>query len=209
MKANDPMTDKSELESQAEAGALFMHSALSAHADRINRVEAFVYGLADALLDGGQVTEEQLRTRAASVAEELKQKGEMLSAGVVLRVDADPPPAASTVDCGARMHVCKAVCCRLSFPLSAPEIEGGRIRWELGKPYFARKDATGCCVHLDEKNGCSVYQNRPRVCRSYSCAKDERIWTDFDRMILNQEWIDQNLGPERPQLIAVRMDRIS
>ena len=202
------MSDEKNLESQVEKGGLFTHSALSLHAERINRIEAFLYGLADALLAGGQVTEEQLRTHAARAAEELKQKGEMLSGGVVLRVDADPPPAEATIDCAARMHVCKAVCCRLSFPLSAPEIEGGKLKWELGKPYFARKDATGRCVHLDEKSGCGVYQNRPRVCRGYSCEKDERIWKDFDRMILNQEWIDQNLQPERPHLIGIRMDRV-
>jgi Fe-S-cluster containining protein len=202
------MRDEKDLESQVEAGGLFTHTALSVQAERINRVEAFLYGLADALLDGGHVTEEQLRSRSASVAEELLQKGEMLSGGVTLRVDPEPAPADAKVDCAARMHVCKAVCCRLSFPLSAAEIESGQIKWDLGKPYFARKDQAGCCVHLDEKSGCGVYQNRPRVCSGYSCEGDERIWNDFDRMILNQEWIDQNLKPERPQLIQIRMDRI-
>jgi hypothetical protein len=201
------MTGEDELEKQLEAGGLFTHSALSVHAERLNRIEAFVYGLADALLDGGQVTEEQLRDRAASVADELRRKGERLSGGVVLRVDPEGPPEADTlVDCKARMHVCHAVCCKLSFPLSAPEIESGKVKWELGKPYFARKDGTGCCVHLDRARGCNVYEMRPRVCRNYSCANDERIWTDFDQMVLNQEWIDQNLGPERARLIAVRMD---
>ncbi|HTG34170.1 MAG TPA: YkgJ family cysteine cluster protein [Thermoanaerobaculia bacterium] len=202
------MSAEKDLERQVEAGGLFTHSALSLHAERINRVEAFLYGLADALLDGGQVSEEQLRTQAVRVAKELEQKCETLSGGVVLRVNAEPPPDAAAVDCAARMHVCKAVCCRLSFPLSAPEIESGKIKWELGKPYFARKDGTGCCVHLDGKKGCGVYQDRPRVCRDYSCEKDERIWKDFDRMVLNQEWIDQNLQPERPRLVAIRMDRV-
>ncbi len=202
------MSQDKEIESQVEAGGLFTHSALSIHAERINRIEAFLYGLADVLLDAGHVTQEQLRSYAARVAEELKHKGETLSGGVLLRVDPDPPPAASRVDCAARMHVCHAVCCRLSFPLSAPEVESGEIKWELGKPYFARKDAGGRCVHLDENNGCGVYQNRPHVCRGYSCENDERIWKDFDNMILNQEWIDENLQPERMRLVAIRMDRI-
>ncbi len=101
------------LEQQVEQGGLYTHSVLSHIAERINRIEAFVSGLADSLLDGRQVTEEQLRTRAARVSDELQQKGEMLSAGVVLRVDPDSAPADATVDCGARMHICKAVCCRL------------------------------------------------------------------------------------------------
>lgn len=203
------MRDEKDLETQVEAGGLFTHTALSVHAERINRVEAFLYGLADALLDGGQVTEEQLRERAARVSEELREKGEALSGGILMRVDPEgEPPAESKVDCAARLHICKAVCCRMSFPLSAPEIEGGRVKWELGKPYFARKDARGQCVHRDEEAGCEVYENRPRVCRGYSCEKDERVWKDFDKMILNQEWIDENLRPERPQLVAIRMDRV-
>lgn len=200
-------TDKA-FESQVEEAGLFTHSALSAHAERINRVEAFLYGLADALLDGGHVTEEQLRARAAGVAEELRQSGEALSGGVLMRVDADEQAAEVKVDCAARMHVCKGICCRLSFPLSAAEVEGGHVKWELGKPYFARKNEAGACVHQTEAGGCGVYDNRPRICRTYSCAHDERIWKDFDRMILNQEWIDEHLRPERPRLVAIRMDRV-
>jgi len=202
------MSDEKEFESQVEAGGLFTHSALSLHAERINRIEAFVYGLADALLDGGQITDAQLRSYAARVAEELQQRGETLSGGVVLRIDPDSPPTASTVDCAARMQVCQAVCCRLSFPLSASEVESGELKWDLGRPYFVRKDAQGSCVHLDAGCGCGVYQQRPQVCRGYSCAKDQRIWKDFDQMTLNQEWIDENLRPERLRLVATRMDHI-
>jgi hypothetical protein len=35
-----------------------------------------------------------------------------------------------------------------------------------------------------------VYHKRPGVCRSYSCAHDERIWKDFDNMVLNHEYLD-------------------
>lgn len=202
------MSGGADLDGQLEKGGLFTHTALSVQAERINRVEAFVYGLADALLESGQVTEEELRTRTENVAKELKERGETLSGGVALRVDPEPPAADATVDCAARMHVCQAVCCRLSFPLSAPEVEGRRIKWELGMPYFARKDDTGSCVHQDENKGCGIYQDRPRVCRTYSCANDERIWSDFDGMVLNQEWIDENLGPHRPRLVATQMDRV-
>jgi Fe-S-cluster containining protein len=198
-----------ELERQVAQGGLHTHSALSRHAARLNRIEAFVYGLADALLDKGSIGEEELRTRADRVAAELRENKETVSAGIVLRVDAEQPPADATVDCAARMHVCHAVCCRLSFALSASEVEQGKVRWELGRPYLNRKDATGACIHLDHNcNGCDVYADRPRVCRSYSCAGDARIWNDFDAMILNQEWIDENLKPERPHLIVARMEPV-
>ena len=198
-----------ELERQIEQGGLHTHSALSRHASRLNRIEAFLYGLADLLLAKGAVREDELRAQTESVARELQEKHETLNAGVVLRVDGEEPPPDAAVDCGARMHICHAVCCRLTFALSAEEIEAGRIRWELGRPYSIRKDASGACVHLDRGcGGCSIYADRPRVCRGYSCAKDERIWKDFDGMILNQEWIDQNLAPERPHLMVARMEPI-
>jgi len=202
------MSDEKTLETQVEQAGLFTHSALSQQAERINRIEAFVYGLADALLERKQLTEEQLQTHTLRVAKELVEKGETLSGGVVLRIDGDEAPAA-TVDCAARMHICKGVCCKLSFPLSAPEIESGHVKWELGKPYFARKDAVGgTCVHQREDHACGVYACRPRVCSGYSCEHDERIWADFDKMILNQEWIEEHLQPQKPRLIAIRMDRV-
>lgn len=202
------MDDKDELERQVEDGALFTHSALSVHAERINRVEAFVYGLADALLEGHEVTEDELRKQSSDAAQELRARGEALSGGVALRVDADVAPPDAEVDCASRLHICKAVCCRLSFALSAEEVEAGHAKWELGRPYVARKDGKGCCVHLGPKRTCGIYANRPRVCRSYSCANDERIWTDFDNMILNQKWIEENLAADRPRLIGVLMERV-
>ena len=107
------------------------------------------------------------------------------------------------VDCAARMHVCKAVCCSLPFPLSADEVEAGDVRWDLGHPYVIRQTAEGYCVHNDRTSGgCDVYDKRPGVCRGYSCAHDERIWTDFDNMVLNEEYLGSRRRPDfsfRPQ----------
>ena len=103
------------------------------------------------------------------------------------------------VDCAARMHVCHAVCCKLRFALSADEIEAGRVRWDLGRPYMIRHEADGFCTHNDRACGsCRVYAHRPTPCRTYSCVGDTRIWKDFERMELNTEWIAANLGPQAP-----------
>ena len=48
-----------------------------------------------------------------------------------------------------------------------------------------------------------MYENRPGVCRRYSCYRDERIWTDFDNMVLNQEWIDEHIGHDVLRVTAV------
>jgi Fe-S-cluster containining protein len=202
-----PNGELSELERQVEQGGLHTHSALSRLADRLNRIEAFVYGVADTLLAKGAIGEDEVRAQAERVATELQGQQETVSAGIVLRVDEDQPPADVAVDCAARMHICHAVCCRLTFALSADEIEAGAARWELGRPYLIRKDANGACVHRG-CDGCGIYANRPRVCRTYSCARDGRIWTDFERMILNEQWIAENLRPERPYLVAARMSPI-
>jgi Fe-S-cluster containining protein len=41
----------------------------------------------------------------------------------------------------------------------------------------------GACTHR-EGHFCSVYDNRPAVCRTYDCRRDKRIWSDYERRIL-------------------------
>lgn len=116
---------------------------------------------------------------------------------VALRVDPIDTETSDTelVDCGARMPVCHAVCCKLKFPLSPEEVERGAIKWDIGHPYLIRHDSDGCCTHNDRStHGCTKYDERPMICRTYSCAADTRIWSDFDNMVLNQEWIAEHLS---------------
>jgi Fe-S-cluster containining protein len=109
---------------------------------------------------------------------------------------ADRPVEAVEVDCAARMHVCQAVCCSLPFPLSAEEVEAGDVKWDLGHPYVIRQTDEGYCVHNDPSSrGCDVYDKRPGVCRGYSCAEDDRIWLDFDNMVLNEEFLQNRRRP--------------
>lgn len=200
------MTDD-KLERQVEDASLFMHSALSQLADRLNRVESLLYALADLCVDKNLVVPDELKMYNQRIREAMARQGEAVSAGVVMRVDPDEPPKEPQIDCKARLPFCKAACCSLSFPLSAREIEEGRVKWELGRPYFARKDERCACVHLDQEKGCTVYDDRPRVCRTYSCVSDERIWKDFEKMIPNTEWIEEHLRPAHRRLLAVRMER--
>ena len=51
-----------QMELQIERGAIRTHSLLGRFAERVNRVESLLYGLADSLLDSGAVSEESLRT---------------------------------------------------------------------------------------------------------------------------------------------------
>ena len=99
------------------------------------------------------------------------------------------------VDCAARMPVCQAICCKLGIHLSAAEALDDRLRTDPDNPFLLRREVDGRCAHQERGTGfCEVYEDRPQPCRQYSCAGDRRIWRDFEGMVLNQEWIDANLG---------------
>ena len=196
------------LDRQMERGNLFMHTALGESFARLGEAQALLHGLTDVLLAKGVVTDGELLSAVERVRTELAERGELSGPGVAVRVDGPHAPERPPVqvDCAARMHVCQAVCCRLDFALSIPEIESGRIKWDLGRPYFVRHEVNGSCAHNDSLSGrCRIYADRPGVCRGYSCAGDSRIWTDFDAMVLNTEWIAQNLAPSEPKVVRAEM----
>ena len=84
------------------------------------------------------------------------------------------------VDCAERLHLCHAACCGLDVALSAQEIEGGAVRWDLG-PYVIRHTVSGQCIHNDpDSSACGVDADRVQPCRRYTCSTGERIWNDFE-----------------------------
>jgi Fe-S-cluster containining protein len=218
-----------ELDRQVERGSLFTQAALHRGFVRLNEAEHLLGRLIEALADKGVVSPEELgletanpeaadAEEAATVTEgdqpgdeyppEAPEQPRLIWPAVALRVDDDPDAQSAQpevlVDCEARMPICQAVCCKLKFPLSAPEVESRKVKWDIGHPYVIRHESSGYCTHNDpETRRCGVYADRPRICRTYSCARDTRIWADFDNMVLNQEWIDQNLGQRDIRLEAV------
>lgn len=208
-KELDEKPDVARLERQMERGSLFMHTALSNNSDRINEVESVLYGLVDSMVKGCKITAEEVFQASDQVRQEMEAKGENIGPGVALRVDGETETESFVpVNCAERIHICKAVCCHLNFALSAPEIEAGKVKWDLGRPYFIRQEANGCCTHKDpNKHSCRVYSDRPAVCQKYSCAGDKRIWKDFEGMELNEEWISENFGTSRPHLARALMVR--
>ena len=199
-----------QLERQVERGSLFTHTIVSRNADQIHEAEYFLYGVIDILLEKGIATHDEVLQSAGKVRREMEEKGQTIGPGIALRIEGDGNKTDDfvPVNCSERLPVCKAVCCKLHFALTAEEVEAGQTKWDLGAPYFIRQESTGYCHHLDSnEKGCSIYHNRPGVCRQYSCALDKRIWKDFEKMILNEEWIHENLGGSRPRLAQVLMIR--
>ncbi len=203
--------DFRELEHQVERGNLFAHTVLTDQIMRINENEAFIYGLIDYLIQKGFVQPDELKAIVESVKKETVEKKEFATLGVAIRVDGnEDKEQTATVNCQERLHICLAVCCQLHFALTVEEIETGQMKWELGKPYYNRHHGHGYCHRVDvDKKHCTIYADRPSVCRKYSCANDQRIWKNFEQMELNQEWIDTNLKQNDYRVIEIFMDERS
>ncbi len=206
---NEQTTAKlTQLEHQLERGYKFSHGVIGESMLRTSELQVLLHGLLDTLLSKGITTETELVSAMQKVRNELVERDELNWQRAMIRDDAaDEKKPIAEVDCQARLHLCKSACCKRNFALNIPELEEAEIKWDLGRPYFIRHDSNGYCSHLDcASGGCGVYEKRPGVCRGYSCAKDERIWTDFDKMELNHEWIDANLsGITEPVLTDVFM----
>lgn len=201
---NEQLVD--ELERQLERSGFFTHTSLSNQAERINEIESFLYGLIDSLMQKGLIEKGEFEETVKKVRDETIKKNEYFHAGVAISVNEEAKPKGKPVNCEERLHICKAACCRLHFALSVNEIENGQAKWDLGQPYFIRQNKNGYCTHLkQEGHQCAIYKDRPHICRKYSCAEDNRIWKDFEKMELNEEWLSENLKESKIQLQKVYM----
>ncbi len=89
------------------------------------------------------------------------------------------------IDCAQLIPLCKARCCTYGFAISIQDLNEGIVRWNYGLPYHIKQNKDGYCVHNNcEIMKCTIYNNRPAVCRTYDCRKDQRVWRDFERRIL-------------------------
>lgn len=194
-----------QLERQLVRGSHFAQAVLDKVVARLAGAEASLAEIHELLQAAGILVEEDAEPMEIIAEDDDSSQspddgeGSLTAApkswpGIAFRTEPTEPEEPAPVDCGARMHICHAVCCKLNFALSPPEVEAGRTKWDLGFPYMIRHESNGYCTHNDTGTGrCGIYADRPGVCRRYSCASDTRIWKDFDNMELNEEWIRENL----------------
>lgn len=152
-----------------------------------NRV--LLHTLAELLVKKGMVRLDELEERKQEVKRYFEQKEKRPKVHLVATNDKYEPQAHTRVDCENRIHLCKARCCKLWFALSVQDLEERIVRWNYAEPYSIAQGGDGYCVHQEGTGShrCGVYENRPLVCRTYSCKEDKRIWLDFENYIINPD----------------------
>lgn len=102
----------------------------------------------------------------------LAEAREFLRRPLPIATEPRPSPTGATGCIG-----CRAPCCRfLEVPLDEDEARSGEFlftRAKDGTAVLRRDDRTGCVYLRDGR--CSIYERRPRICRSFDCAGDERF----------------------------------
>ena len=89
-----------------------------------------------------------------------------------------PEPAG--LDCEAHHAECEAACCTsFSVVLTPEEAASGKYMWDVAFPYRLLTNEAGTCVYFDaDRRRCTIWADRPIVCRAYDCRSDERIWSN-------------------------------
>jgi hypothetical protein len=178
-----------ELRGEVSGGLLYAHHRANGNTTKVLEVSSFAYALIELLVEKGLLTVDELDERKRQVAARLAEKFRDNGMGVVRQepeYDKYNLDGGVEIDCESRLPFCRAACCRLQFALSRQDVEEGVLKWEFARPYMIKQDQDGHCVHLDRQScRCSVYQHRPVPCRAYDCRKDQRIWVDFERKIVN------------------------
>lgn len=168
---------------QIQLGFMFTHSLLSDAGRRILSAATAAFALADLLVERGVLTEKELKSRRDEVGKLLVEQEAREGLGLFVNDEHQDKYALAelpTIDCATRLHLCRAACCLLRFPLSRQDVEEGVVRWDFGRPYWNLRDSRGYCVHNDPQTlGCRVYGSRPGPCRLFDCREDRRIWVDF------------------------------
>jgi Fe-S-cluster containining protein len=192
----DDHTDKvkvllGNLRKEIVAGLTYTHSRANANTSRALETATFLYALIEILTEKGVLTIEELDAQKDKIADRVEKRFLSKGMGVVLQEpeqDKYTFEAEAHVDCENRVHLCKAACCRMIFPLSRQDITERIIMWDLESPYLIAQTEDGYCRHLDRTGcKCTVREHRPIPCRAYDCRNDPRIWSDFANYLINPD----------------------
>lgn len=173
------------LREDLNAGLRFLHfMSMQTKLDLMDLVST-LFALLEELVESGQLNVESFDKRRLQFQEKeearLKERPHVQVTDPIDKYTLDDLPQ---IDCESRLHLCKARCCKLTFPLSFQDLDERVVQWDYGKPYQILQRLDGYCVHNDsESQHCCVYENRPAICRTYDCRQDKRIWLDFEQRL--------------------------
>jgi Fe-S-cluster containining protein len=199
------MSTPEKLRAEIVGGLMYTHSRANANTSRALETATFLYALVELLAEKGILTTEELDARKDQIAERVRKRFLRKGMGVVLQEperDKYTFQSEAQVDCENRVHLCKAACCRMNFPLSRQDVAERIVMWDLEAPYLIAQTEDGYCRHLDRGNcRCTVREHRPIPCRAYDCRNDPRIWSDFANYVINPDLETlftrkENLDPE-------------
>jgi Putative zinc- or iron-chelating domain len=183
--------DWESLRQEVVGGLLYTHHRANTNTSRTLEVASFAYALIQLLIEKGVLTQEELDERKRKMGQSLLEKFNRAGMGVEIqesKIDKYEFEGGPQIDCENRLHLCKAACCRLRFPLSQQDLEEGIVKWDLPHPYLIARGNDGYCRHVERGScRCTVYQHRPLPCRVYDCRQDQRIWADFENRVVSPE----------------------
>lgn len=189
-KPNPGLERGQPLDPDLAQSLLALHERLNNRYLGQNQLSAHLYALTELLISKGVVSLREFEERKQQTAEQqMAEMSTQWEGAEVLSDQTDKYTAEPVqIDCGKRLHLCKAACCRLHFTLSAQDLEEGIVRFNVRRPFHIAQRDDGWCSHCDKQTKrCNVHENRPLVCRGYDCRQDGRIWEDFEGMVPNAE----------------------
>jgi Fe-S-cluster containining protein len=179
------------LRNEIASGLLYTHNRANSNTSRALESATFLYALIEILTEKGLLSVAELDARKNAIAERVQKRFLSKGMGVIVQEserDKYKFEAEVKIDCENRIHLCKAACCRLDFPLSRQDIDEGIIKWAFDSPYLIAHSPDGYCSHMDRGScACTVREHRPIPCRAYDCRNDKRIWQDFEMEIINPD----------------------
>lgn len=179
----------SQVEQDLARGLQFANTLGFMNHETIKDDKALLHSVVELLISQGVIRLYQLEKRKKEISKSFTENGAQ-GPEVHLVDTPDKYEAESDVviDCESRYPICKGACCKLWFALSVQDLDEGIVKWNYSRPYGIAQGSDGRCVHQDRvSRKCTVYANRPHICRTYDCSKDKRIWLDFENRVINPD----------------------
>lgn len=179
------------LEKDLAGGLRFTNLLASSNQEETESNKILLHSLIEVLVSKGVIHVHELEKRRKMLVESLNQNEDQKPTIHLLdtsdKYDQDHEIFVDK-DCRKNHSACKGMCCTLWFALSVQDLDEGIVKWDYSTPYGIAQDNEGYCVHFNHSNySCSIYENRPLICRAFDCREDERIWIDFKTKAINPE----------------------